>query len=114
MSVSDKYIVNPAQGYDDDAMRRSLSERSATLLNRAWADKSGLGTVAGVSIAAVLAYAALKAGRTRAIAQAARKGVPLNMNIVNPLLGVAGGIGLGAGGKYLFDKYNKSEDKFIY
>lgn len=114
MSVSGNYIVDPAQGYDDEAARKSLAERSESLISKAWADKSGLGTVAGVSVAAVLAYMALKVNQNRSIAKAVHKGIPVNMNIVNPLAAALGGVGAGIGGKYLWDKYNNKEDELVY
>ncbi|MFA5429095.1 MAG: hypothetical protein WC279_12915 [Sulfurimonas sp.] len=73
-------------------------------------DKSGLGTLSAVSIAATLAYMAAKTREQSILMKAVRRGIPVMRNIVNPAVAFTGGVGSALTGKYLWDRYNKQDD----
>ena len=112
-AISGNYIADAQGTYNDEDLRRAVSDRGRDMLTRAWADKSGLGTVAGVLTAAAIAYMAVKARQNRMIGRALRSGLPVKREWINPLIAFGAGGGTALAGKHFYDRYNNS-DEFIY
>lgn len=75
-------------------------------------DKTGLGTLSGVTLAASLAYLAAKNKENMNISKAIRKRIPIVRNATSPVGALIAGVGTGVLGKYLWDKYNKPDDYY--
>ena len=72
-------------------------------------DESGLGTIAGVGTLATLAYLATKLKDQKLLAKAIKGNIPINKNIVNPVIAALAGGGTALAGKHFYDKYNKED-----
>lgn len=112
--ISGKYIASQAGEYDDEALRKHMGAREETRLSKAWADKSGLGTVAGVTTAAVLAYLAAKSRQNRQIAAAVKRGLPVRKEVIPAIAAFGAGGGTALLSKYFYDRYNNNRNEFVY
>jgi hypothetical protein len=102
------YSENDPRSYLTDvpdmaSMGKSKIQKLKDMMN----DESGLGTVTGVGLLATLALLASKVKDQKLIAKAIKNKVPINRNVVKPVLaGLLGG-STGWTGKHFYDEYNK-------
>lgn len=88
----------------------SMGETNIQKLKEMMDDKSGLGTVTGIGLMATLALLASKVKEQRLLAKAIEHKLPINRNVVKPVLAGLLGSSAGWAGKHFYDKYNKEND----